>query len=736
MPYPTFQQDREYLLSKFRNPVFLPDAGIDNETLRDGILSFADGVGDLPHPIVKARCFEHVVRSIQIDVNPCDCYPGFGCYDRYRLPLAPLTSRWHGEIASKAFPEVSRVMAERNKAGFQNQWIDFDHSVPDYEAMLSLGFPGLLERARKYRSIHRENGTLTAEVDAYFEGLEITMSAVLEGLGRFIDFGRKHHPDHPRVIREVECLDRLRVGPPQNTYDVLQMIYLHFMFCEHIDRMQVRSLSNLDRMLNPYVQSDLSSGLFSLSEIREFFACFFMQFASINNYWGHPLYLGGTKADGTSEINDLSYLIVDVYDKLDITTPKIQIKLARNTPVEFVNKVLDLIRHGHSSFVFVCEEGLKHSQMPLGFDEETIRTCDITGCYEFAARALCNNTGVGHPNALKPFELIFNDGKDPVTGFKSPVETLKLSEIKSFGEFYRAYLAYFGEIVDTMRSNADEFEKYLHVINPSSMFSITIENSLKVGRDAFSNGSVYNNSHFGISGFGTAVDGLMAVKEFVFDKKELTLEEFGEILNNNWEGHEKLRLKILKSKLKYGNGNKEVDLYAAALGHFYGTKLNLRPNARGGVHSASGHNARQFIVLGEKTGATPDGRRRGDEMSKNLSPTMGVDRSGVTALLKSLSAINSASMPGDYPLDVMLHPSAVQGDDGLDVMRGILLTYMDSKGLAIHFNIFDADMLIDAQNNPEKYANLQVRVCGWNVLFNSLAKKEQDAYIERARNIR
>jgi formate C-acetyltransferase len=139
--------------------------------------------------------------------------------------------------------------------------------------------------------------------------------------------------------------------------------------------------------------------------------------------------------------------------------------------------------------------------------------------------------------------------------------------------------------------------------------------------------------------------------------------------------------------------------------------------------------------MGEKTGATPDGRLAGEEFSKNLSPTMGMDRNGVTALIKSVCTMSAMDLPGDFPLDVMMHPATVQGEEGLAALRALLYTYFAKGGLAIHFNIFDAEVLKEAQKNPEKYANLQIRVCGWNVRFVELAKAEQDAYIKRAENV-
>ena len=135
-------------------------------------------------------------------------------------------------------------------------WKDFDHSVPDWDAVFTLGFPGLRDRARRFRAEREKNGTLDDRARAYFDGLDIMICAVLECIGRFIDYARKKHPGNPRIEAETACLEQLRTGAPRNTYEVLQIIYLHFMFSEHIDRMQVRSLGNLDRTIYPYYERD------------------------------------------------------------------------------------------------------------------------------------------------------------------------------------------------------------------------------------------------------------------------------------------------------------------------------------------------------------------------------------------------------------------------------------------------------------------------------------------------
>ena len=139
--------------------------------------------------------------------------------------------------------------------------------------------------------------------------------------------------------------------------------------------------------------------------------------------------------------------------------------------------------------------------------------------------------------------------------------------------------------------------------------------------------------------------------------------------------------------------------------------------------------------MGSRTEATPDGRFAGEETSKNASPAPGADKKGVTALIRSATAMDLSLCDSGACLDIMLHPSAVQGTDGLQALRGVLDTYMALGGASVHFNIFSSELLREAQKEPEKYRNLQVRVCGWNTRWVDMSESEQEAYIRRAESI-
>ena len=172
-------------------------------------------------------------------------------------------------------------------SGASNIWIDFDHSVPEWDEIVKRGFPGLLANAMAWRDKHRADGTMNDKMEAYFEGIRITYEAILAMLERFIARAKSHQNERCDFV--AASLQRLHDGPPQNFYDMLQLIYLYFMFSEHMDHMQVRSLGNLDWMLTPFYDRDLAAGTFTDEEMREIFDHFFMQWGSI--YFSEILFL-------------------------------------------------------------------------------------------------------------------------------------------------------------------------------------------------------------------------------------------------------------------------------------------------------------------------------------------------------------------------------------------------------------------------------------------------------------
>ena len=711
---------------------YIEESGLDDEQILNGLKQLEKETEYLPHPIARAKAIQYVLENERLYINEHDYFVGL--YSLNRLADSVTFSKWGAESRVLREQELVSQASDFNNSGAVMIWTDYDHVVPDWKSLMELGFAGIRERAREYRKLHEQNGTLDEEVSAFFEGIEIEYSAIIDLIDRMYNIAKEQ--TFEKASKITTSLKNLRDGKPTDFYEALQLIYIYFIMSESIDSYQARSLGNgLDQTLYNFYKNDLKSGSCTKEDIRNYLSYFLMQWSAIGSYWGQPFYMGGTDLDGNTKYNALSYEILDVYDELEIYNPKIQLKINKNTPDEILNKAFDMVRRKNASIVFCCEPAMIKAIMGYGATYEEALNYDIRGCYETGVRANEVSSSSGYVNAAKAVEYVFTNGFEARLDKQVGIKTGDISEIKTFEEFYFAFLKQWEYLIEQSMKITNDAERFLAFINPSSLYSATVETSLKNGKDGYGGGVKFNNNAMLNCGFASAVDSLMAVKEFVFDKKELTLEELANVLKNNWQGDEILRLKIRKSPHKYGNGDTLADTYAAAMASYFANKVNNVPNGRGGVYKAIFHSARAFINQGEKTGALPDGRCAGEELSKNASSVPGMDKNGVTALVESATKLSPSDYHESLCVDVMLHPSAVKGEEGLKALKGVLMTYLNKGGQSIQFNIFNTETLRDAQANPEKYQNLQVRVCGWNTLWNNMSKKEQDAYILRAENV-
>lgn len=740
--FKTLDSDRYMIERKYHNPDkefdsfnrmayhgydYDESTGLDDNRIDKGLYTLAEKLNGLPHPIYKAHMFEYILNNTRIDVNESDYFVGI--YSWNRLASKYTVHKWSSEVY-KSFPDESRTMLEYDESGACFGWLDYDHTVPDWDNIMEFGFAGLLDHIEKcYAKISNP----TEKQTAFYKGLKIEYTAVINLIGRLHKYSLTK--THKKASAVSECLEHLLKGAPTDTYEALQLIYIYFMLSESVEHYQVRSLGHgLDSTLYPFYKKDIESGRYTKEEIAEFIGYFLMQWSAIGNYWGQPFYLGGINTDGSTKVNELSYLILDVYDKSGLYNPKIQIKINNSTPKDFVIKALDMIRHGINSIVFCNDDIITKCLMARNATYEEAVNSVISGCYEYKLKAKDIGISVSYFNLLKPVSLVFDNGYDTVSGRQIGTKTGEIDSLTTFDKFYKAYLKQLEHIVTEYLGAITTLETKVADINPSLLFSGTINACVENMTDAIDEG-IENTTDILISGIGSATDALMAVYELVYRTKTVTLSELKHALDSDWNGYEELRAKALLINRKYGNGDEMSDNYAAAIVRFVHNLLAGKKNSHGGKFNLELHSARAFILHGEKTKATPDGRKAGEETSKNASPTQGSDRNGITALINSATTIDTTLADSGFCLDVMLHPSTVQGEKGLQALYSVLSTYMQKGGASVHFNIFNVEMLKDAQKNPQQYKNLQVRICGWNALWNNLSTSEQNAYILRAEHI-
>jgi len=731
--------DYEYIMNKYhdqakpfnsfsrfirRDEIFDESTGLDGEFIKEEIMRRDEQIKDLSHPVRKAKAFEYVLDNTRISCDPRDIFPAINMVDR---PLATINYNWKREVFEEIIPETGKKREYFTNNGIVTIWPDFDHSVPVWERVFGLGFKGLLEESENAR----KSKTLNADQEAFFEGIRITYEAIIRFTERLYILADKTKGSE----KMAKALKNIKENPPSSFYEMLLVDYLYFMISEHIEGLQVRSLSNFDRIFYPMYKKDMESGV-SEEEIRTDLAYFFLQFTSIGNYWNQPVFLGGCKEDESTEINELSYLFLDVYDKMGIFNPKVQIKIAESTPKDFILKALDMIRRGNNCIVFVCDATIRKALEKAGCTKEEARLCNIKGCYEYSIQGSMG-CGMNYLNMLKPLEYALHQGCDAVTGHFAGLISPDLAYFDTFEKLFAEYKKQFAYLMDETVKIVNSYEDYLSYINPMSMLSATYPTCLEKGRDALNGGAGRNGTGMAFGFLADIADSMAMLKKYVYDKNELTLTEFVEILDKNFENHEDFRMKLLCDPDKYGNNRDLPDSIAKDIFHFATTYICGKPNAenRGGKWGAGFHVARQSYDQAPKTAASPNGRKIGDELSKNCSASMGQNREGATAAVLSITKLDATAITGDVNVDLGLLPSAVQGEDGLNAMYALLMTFEKRGGHAMHINVFDAETLRKAQENPEKYRDLQIRVCGWNVLWNNINKPEQDGFIRQAESL-
>jgi formate C-acetyltransferase len=247
-------------------------------------------------------------------------------------------------------------------------------------------------------------------------------------------------------------------------------------------------------------------------------------------------------------------------------------------------------------------------------------------------------------------------------------------------------------------------------------------------------GTKYHKITLQGSGMASVADSLAAVEQLVFRNQEMSLPELVDILRQNYEGHELLQARLSRKMPKYGNDIEWVDELARKVVDIYCDEIQ-RVNGPKYVYQFFPciSTDRDFTTMGKDVGATPDGRRAGQQVSENQSPTQGADMNGLTALLNSVARLPFERITGG-PLNMRIHPSAVKGENGLRMFATALKTYFDKGGMQVQINVMSREQLLDAQQNPHKYKNLCVRVTGYAAYFVQMGKKAQDELINRTEN--
>lgn len=657
-----------------------------------------------PYAVTKAKMLDFLLSNIRISVNDFD---SFAIVCERCDEMIKIAGERRTFFAEKALgTEEFQACNQDYMKGISLSRVDFSHTSPDWFEILELGVPGLLKRA--------EEG-LAAKGGAFYEAETITFKAFRKFVLRFSDAARKENrPDL------AEMTDFLADHAPENLQQALNL-GLFYRVIQEMEGENVRSMGIFDRQYFPYYQHDLSCGLLTPESAEELLKVYFSHCyaESHGKDNGVPYCFGGLLPDGIHDgCNELTKLSLSAFRKLGKVDPKFSLRINDKTPKEILHFAAECIKEGKSAILFINEEIVRKAFLRNGKDPADLDRFIPIGCYEPAimGKELCCSM-TGEFNFLKMVELMMQEPDFSPRDFE---DVMKKTE------------ALLKEHLTRLMERINRQEKYWSIMNPATTISGTMTECMERGRDAADSGSKYTASGIMCEGIGSAVDALAAIRYLVFEQKKVTFDELRSILADDWKDHEELRLEAFYRAPKWGCGNDRADLIAKRIVDLTADMIEQQKNDKGGHFQMGLWSIDLCLWYGKRTGATPDGRHAGEIFSKNIGSTIGCDREGIAGLLTSAGKLDYTRFADGSVLDVMLPAKSVAGEAGTQFMIDVFQTWRKKGGAFMQYNILSTELLRAAQAEPERFQNLQIRLCGWNVRFIDLCRKMQDSIILEA----
>lgn len=586
---------------------------------------------------------------------------------------------------------------------------------------------------------------------ADLEAMAISCDAMIIFGKRYAELARKMAAETTDEQRKKDLLliaencDVVPEHAPKTFHQAIQMYwFVHVGITTELNTWDAFSPGRLDQHLNPFYEKDVEEGRLTREGAQELLECMWVKF---NNQPAPPkvgitlkesgtytdfvnINTGGIRPDGQDGVNEVSYIILDVMDEMKLVQPSSNVQISRKTPQKFLKRACEISRKGWGQPAFYNTEAIIQELLNAGKTIEDARLGGTSGCVETGCFGKEAYVLTGYMNLPKILELTLNNGFDKYTGKQVGIETGDPRDFKTYEELFEAYKKQLHYMVDVkVRGNAI-IERICAEHMPCPLMSSIVDDCIAKGKDYQRGGARYNTRYIQGVGIGTITDSLAAIKYNVFDNEKFSMDTLLKAMEANFEGYE-AELNMVKNKTpKYGNDDDYADDIMKEVFNLYHDEVTGRPTVNGGHYRVDMLPTTCHVYFGEVMGASPNGRLAEKPVSEGISPEKGGDTNGPTAVIKSCAKMDHL-ITGGTLLNQRFAPSVVQGEEGLDNMANLIRAYFNMDGHHIQFNVFDKNVLLAAQKNPDEYKDLIVRVAGYSDHFNNLSRALQDEIIGR-----
>ncbi len=739
-------------------------------------------------PVGRALAFRHLVENRTICINPGELivgergpapkatptYPELCCHslddlqilngrertpflvspeavETYREKIIPF---WAGNtIRDRVFDLMSEPWKQAFDAGVFTEFMEQrapGHAILD-DKIYRRGFLEL-----KHEIIERrEQLDYLADPEAYrkneeYRAMEICCDAIVRFAERHAELAEELAADENDATRKAELLRiaevcrRVPAHTPRNFQEALQAYwFVHLGVITELNTWDSFNPGRLDQHLQPYYAQELQDGTLTREQAEELLQCFWVKF---NNQPAPPkvgvteeqsgtytdfalINIGGLKPDGSDAVNEVSYLMLDVVEEMQLIQPSACIQLSKRNPARFLRRACRVIRTGLGQPSVFNSDVIEKEMLHDGKTLTDARSGGPSGCVTVSAFGKESCTLTGYINWPKIFELACNDGVDPRSGERIGPPTGDPRHFESFDELFEAYRTQLQYFVDLKIAGNNAIERLFADRMPAPYMSLLMDDCVARGRDYHDGGSRYNPTYIQGVGMGTITDALAAIRWAVFERQSLSMDDLLEAMAADFEGHEELRQTLAVKAPKYGNDDPAADDVAERVFNAYYDALNGRHNTKGGKYRVNLLPTTVHIYFGSVVDASANGRKAGQTLSEGISPTQGADVNGPTAVIKSAARIDHARTGGTL-LNMKFTPQVLDGA-GLDRMADLIRSYFSLDGHHIQFNVLDAETLREAQSAPEEHRDLIVRVAGYSDYFVDVGQDLQNEIIAR-----
>jgi len=632
---------------------------------------------------------------------------------------------------------INSQMTEEVKAAVSTQIFSVNqtdkgqgHIIIDYPRLLNNGLGALVAEMNEHCQREPQN--------AFYQAALLLLEASQRHILRYAALAEEmaEHYDEPRRQELLAIAANSRHNAQHKSksfWQACQLFWYMNVILQYESNASSLSIGRFDQYMLPFYQASLSQGEDAafLKELLEslWVKCndvVLLRSTSSARYFagfptGYTALLGGLTENGRSAVNVLSFLCLDAYQSIQLPQPNLGVRVNEFIDRPFLLKTAETIRLGTGIPQIFNDEVVVPAFLNRGVSLEDARDYAVVGCVELSIPGKTYGLhDIAMFNLLKVMEIAMQENE----GNTALSYDQLLEHIRTKINHYIALMVEGSNICDIGHRDWA----------PVPLLSSFISDCLDNGKDITEGGARYNFS--GVQGIGIAnlSDSLHALKGLVFEQQRLSFDELLAVLKANFatpEG-EKVRARLIHRFEKYGNDIDEVDNISAELLRHYCKEVEKYRNPRGGQFTPGSYTVSAHVPLGAVVGATPDGRFAGEQLADGgLSPMLGQDMQGPTAVLKSVSKLDNYLLSNGTLLNVKFTPATLEGDTGLQKLADFLRAFTQLKLQHVQFNVVNADTLREAQQRPQDFAGLVVRVAGYSAFFVELSKEIQDDIIRR-----